>query len=203
MKVVVEPSFLLTLAVFFMGGDFFHTFIMLFSALIHESGHFFALGIYGVRIKTLVLGLFGGTLILEKKLVSYKKDAVIALSGSLFNFLAATLAFLFLRLNFSEHLFFFFLSNLFYAFFNLLPISTLDGGRVLLSLISIKKEPYEAEKLVGYISRIFLFLLACSGFYLVSEFSFNVSLFVLLLLLYAESSVGHIISGYEFCRKTS
>lgn len=203
MRIVVEPSFLITLAVFFIGGDMIYTVIMLLSALIHEVGHLTALKIFGVRVKTLVLGLFGGTLMLEKKLISYKKDIAVALSGSLFNLLASAVLFFLIRSDFSEHLFFFFLANLFYALFNLLPIATLDGGRALISLLLIKKEPYDAERLVGYVSRITLFLLAVSGLYLVSEFSFNVSLFVLLLLLYAESSVGHIISGYEFCRRTS
>ncbi len=203
MKIVVEPSFLITLAVFFIGGDLVYTSIMLFSALIHEAGHLTALKIFGVRVNALVLGLFGGTLFLEKKLISYKKDIAVALSGSLFNFLAAVILFYLCRWRFSEYLFFFFLANLFYALFNLLPIASLDGGRALLSLLLTKKEPYEAERLVGWSSRVTLFLLAAAGLYLVSEFSFNVSLFVLLLLLYAESSVGHIISGYEFCRSAS
>lgn len=203
MKVVIEPSFIITLAVFFVGGDYLYTLLMLLSAIIHEAGHLTVMKILGVRVKALVLGLFGGTIFLDKRLVSYPREFFISVSGSLFNLAASLVLFFILRQRFTSLLFFFFLSNLLYGIFNLLPISALDGGQALSSLLLIKKEPYEAERLIGLISRVTLFLLAVAGLYLVKISSFNISLFVLLLLLYAESTGSHIISGYEFCRKTS
>ena len=203
MKIVIEASFIVTLILFFIGGDFLYVLLMLLSAFIHETGHILALKIYKIRIKALVLGLFGGTIFLENKLVSYRRDIVISLSGSLFNLLFAFILFFFVRYRFTPMLFFFFLSNFSYGVFNLLPISALDGGQALRSAMLIKKEPYEAERLIGFVSRLTLFLLAIGGLYLVKLSSFNISLFVLVLLLYAESTGNHIISGYEFCRKTS
>lgn len=200
---VIEPSFIITLAVFFVGGDYLYTLLMLLSAIIHEAGHLTVMKILGVRVKALVLGLFGGTIFLDKRLVSYPREFFISVSGSLFNLAASLVLFFILRQRFTSLLFFFFLSNLLYGIFNLLPISALDGGQALSSLLLIKKEPYEAERLIGLISRVTLFLLAVAGLYLVKISSFNISLFVLLLLLYAESTGSHIISGYEFCRKTS
>lgn len=203
MKIVIEPSFIITLAVFFIGGDYVYTLLMLLSALIHEMGHFVALSFLRVRVNALVLGLFGGTIFLEKKLVSYRREVVISVSGSLLNLVASVILFFILRYRFTPLLFFFFLSNALYGIFNLLPISALDGGQALTSLLLMKKEPYDAERLTGLISRLTLFLLAIAGLYLVKISCFNISLFVLLLLLYAESTGRHIISGYEFCRKTS
>lgn len=203
MKIIIEPSFVITIAVFLIGGDFLYTFLMILSAIIHEIGHVAVLRLFKVRINALVLGLFGGTLFLEKKLVSYRREIFISLSGSLFNLIFSLILFVFLRQRFTPLLFFFFLSNVLYALFNLLPISALDGGQALRSMLLMKKEPYEAERLIGIISRITLFLLAVAGLYLVKISKFNISLFVLLLLLYAESTGRHIISGYEFCRKTS
>ncbi len=203
MKIVIEPSFIITLAVFFIGGDYVYTLLMLLSALIHEMGHLVALSFLRVRVNALVLGLFGGTIFLEKKLVSYRREVVISVSGSLLNLVASVILFFILRYRFTPLLFFFFLSNALYGIFNLLPISALDGGQALTSLLLMKKEPYDAERLTGLISRLTLFLLAIAGLYLVKISCFNISLFVLLLLLYAESTGRHIISGYEFCRKTS
>ena len=203
MKIVIEPSFIITLAVFFLGGDFVYTFLMLLSAMIHESGHLLTLKILDIKVKALVLGLFGGTIYLENKLVSYHRDTIISLSGGFANFIFAIITFFLLRHKFSPLLFFFFLSNLIYGVFNLLPISYLDGGQALRAMLLTKKEPYQAEKLVVLISRFTLFLLALGGLYLVKLSSFNISLFILVLLLYAESTGAHIISGYEFCRKTS
>ncbi|MBQ7897700.1 MAG: site-2 protease family protein [Clostridia bacterium] len=203
MKIVAEPSFLITLAVFFIGGDWLYTLLMLTSALIHEAGHLTVMSVLRVRVRALVLGLFGGTIFLEKKLISYRREVLISVSGSVFNLLASLIIFFILRQRFTPLLFFFFLSNALYGIFNLLPISALDGGQALTALLLMKKEPYEAERLIGLISRITLFLLAIAGLYLVKLSSFNISLFVLLLLLYAESTGRHIISGYEFCRKTS
>lgn len=203
MKLIIEPSFVITVIVFFLSGDTEYVFLMLFSALVHECGHLLALHFFKVRVKALVLGLFGGTIVLDKKLISYKGDFIVAISGSLANLTFSIILFLLLRYRFSTPLFFFFLSNVTYALFNLLPVSNLDGGMALRSLLLIKKEPYEAERTAGLVSRISLFFLACGGLWLVGASAFNISLFVIVILLYAESTGGHIISGYEFCRKTS
>lgn len=203
MKIVIEPSFIITLVVLFLSGDAEYTLLMLLSALVHECGHFVALSFLRVKVKALTLGLFGGTILLGKRLLSYREDLFVALSGGAFNLLFSIPLFFFLRWRFSVPLFFFFLSNLSYAFFNLLPVSGFDGGEVLRAVLLIKKEPYEAERIVGVVSRVTLFFMAFAGLWLVGVSSFNISLLVIVILLYAESTGTHIISGYEFCRKTS
>ena len=203
MKISAQPPFFITLITLFLTNEPKYVMFMLFSAFVHEVGHIVAFGLCSVRVERLVLGLFGGTLILEKKLISYPKEAFTASAGALANLLCSLVCFAVLRSGFSFDMFFLFSANLFYAVFNILPISGLDGGAVLLSLMSIKKELGEAERTAGIISRITLFLLAVCSLLLVSVSAFNLSLFVITLMLYAESSVGHIISGYEFCRKTS
>jgi len=202
-KIKIEPSFVITLSVLFLTNDPKHVFFMLLTALLHELGHIMVLILSGIKIKALVLGLFGGTLVLEKKLVSYPKEAAVALSGPAVNLLVATVLFFVLRQGFSRDVFFVFLANASYGIFNLLPIANLDGGCALTSLLSMKKELYESERAVALISRITLFIMAAFSLYLVTLSAFNISLFVLTLLFYAESCEGHIISGYEFCRKTS
>ena len=203
LKIRVEPSFVITLIMLFLTNEAKFVFFMLFSAMVHEVGHIATLTLFKVRIKALVLGLFGGTLVLEKKLISYKREALVSLSGPLVNLMFSALFFMILRRGFLPDIFFLFLSNLFYGAFNLLPISSLDGGMALVALLATKKELYDAEKTASSISRITLFFLAVISLFLVSLSAFNISLLVVTLLFYAESCEGHIISGYEFCRKTS
>jgi stage IV sporulation protein FB len=180
-----------------------HVLFMLLTATLHELGHIAALAFCKVKIRTLVLGLFGGTLILEKKLISYPKEVAVALSGPLVNLFISFALFFVLRHGFDADIFFAFLSNASYGIFNLLPILGLDGGCALTALLFVKGDLYGSVRTVSIISRLTLFLMAAFSLYLVSLSAFNISLFVLTLLFYAESCEGHIISGYEFCRKTS
>lgn len=191
----MEAAFVITLATLLLTNEPRHVFFMLMSAAFHETGHLIALRMAGVRVETLVLGLFGGTLVLEKKLISYGKEALVALSGPAVNLIASALLFLLIRRGFNADLFFLLLSNLAYGSFNLLPIASLDGGVALRALIARKKELYLADRTVSVLSRGTLFLLAVFSFYLVSLSAFNLSLLVVTLLFYAESTEGHIISG--------
>ena len=195
MKIKVEAAFVITLVTLFLTNEPKHVFFMLFSAVAHELGHLIALKASGVRVEALVLGLFGGTLILEKKLISYGREALAALSGPAVNLILSLLFFILIRRGFSADLFFLFLSNLFYGLFNLLPIASLDGGTALKALISKKKELYLADRAVSVLSKATLLLLAVLSFYLVSLSAFNVSLLAVTILFYAESTERHIISG--------
>ncbi len=161
---------------------------MLFCAFVHETGHLLAARLLRVRAVSLDVGLFGGTIIFEKRLVSYRKDVCIALSGVAMNLIFMAAFFVLLRRNFTADLFFLFLSNGFYAIFNLLPLTNLDGGKALFSLIANKKELYTAYRITAVLSRITLFALGSFSLWLMSVSSFNVSLFVLTLLLYSEST---------------
>ena len=203
MKLRAEPSFIVTIATLLLTNEPKYVIFMLFSAFVHEVGHIVAMKVCGVKINTLVLGFFGGTVIMEKKLISYGKEAFIAFSGPFVNLIFSTLFFIIMRSGFSADIFFLFLCNIFYGVFNLLPIGTLDGGAVLKSLLARKKELYTVDRTMNILSRITLFLLGTFSIFLVSMSAFNISLLAVTLLFYAESTEGHIISGYEFCRRTS
>lgn len=203
MRIKAEPSFFITIATLLLTNEPKYVVFMLFSAAVHELGHIVALRCCGVRINTLVLGFFGGTIIMEKKLISYGREAVIAFSGPFVNLAFSTLFFIIMRGGFTSDLFFLFLCNGFYALFNLLPIENLDGGTGFKAMIARKKELYTAERVICVLSRITLLVLCGFSIFLVSLSAFNISLFAVTLLLLAESTEGHIISGYEFCRKTS
>lgn len=118
---------------------------MLFS-LLHECGHFFALAVFKERGSCLKIGFFGGEIIRRGFCgENYLKEAIINASGPLFNVAAAILCFFAGRKNFCG-------INLAIALFNLLPIESLDGGKMLCALLCIKKDRLFSETVVTVVS---------------------------------------------------
>ena len=98
--------------------------LTLLAILLHEAGHlcaFLLLGEPTPRLSAQSLGLR----LLEARPLSYKREAVVALSGPLANLLCFCLSLLFFRESLGAYV------HLFLALGNLLPIETLDGGRIL------------------------------------------------------------------------
>lgn len=142
-------------------------FVLLLGAsavLWHEGGHLFFFLLCGVPPSRLFADTFG--LRLESALpLSPKKEALIAIGGPLFNLLAAALLLLFghgdfFRLYATLHLM--------PALFNLLPVFTTDGGRLLLLLLHalLPTETAEAAfRLFSAILLAFLFFFCAFLFY--------------------------------------
>lgn len=99
-------------------------------SLFHECGHFAALIFLGEKNIVMNIGFFGGEIKrLDGIKTNYKKECVVHLAGPFINIILAVISRLFL---FSE----LFSINASIGIFNLLPISCLDGGRALNSLLS-------------------------------------------------------------------
>ena len=69
--------------------------------------------------------------------------------------------------------------NLFLGIVNLLPISSLDGGRILYILLSKKLDFILAERILNIISLLFLIPLCILGFLLLIKSKYNFSLLIL------------------------
>ncbi len=129
----------------------------------HESGHLFFFLLCKSPPPRLFADAFG--LRLQAPLpLSPKKEALICLGGPLFNLLAALVLLLgkgdFFRLYATLHLML--------AFFNLFPVYTTDGGRILLSLLRAFLPAETAEKIFRLFSALllsFLFFFCAFLFY--------------------------------------
>lgn len=127
------------------------SFSLLFSAL-HEIGHILTMFILGKPPKAIRIMFYG--LEIKTSAFSEKETIMIALSGPLVNILISII-FIILSMLYDFDFGFAILINLIIAFFNLMPVSTLDGGDVLLSALSLKFDYYTSKKIAKIIS-IFL-----------------------------------------------
>ncbi len=110
--------------------------ILMFMLFVHESGHIWAMKLYGIRTKGIYfLPFVGGAAVAEDAFPSRKAEVVVAIMGPLWGLgLAVITSILFLITG-----------NVFFAaaaswmamlnLFNLLPINPLDGGRIMKSIV--------------------------------------------------------------------
>ena len=109
--------------------------------LLHEMGHVTAARLCGVRMSALHIDLFGARLRLVGT-VSYRHEAAIAAAGPVCNLLSAAILLALTRMDVSTCLGgngvmeAFVLASLGLAAVNLLPVRSLDGGRVLYCILA-------------------------------------------------------------------
>lgn len=159
-------------------------------ALIHEIAHIVVGIAYGLKPKTLKITPFGISIYFEKykrngKKILEKQNIVIALAGPIINVVIAVII-MFLPSNIFIHISQenLILANLLLALFNLIPIYPLDGGRIIKSVLCLKKVDTKnnvilTEK-ISYICLIILTLLA-SIVILVLQ---NVAIFFIVIYLW-------------------
>ena len=147
----------------------------LFSAFIHEFGHIAAAIIARCSIKEIALMPFGIRMTMKKSLdlLPIKKKIFIIAAGPTVNLLCFTAIFaLEKKINGGA------LIHLITALFNLLPIGTLDGGKILYELLSVKIKIGKVEQICDIISFFTAVLLLFLGMAVLFETGYNISLIV-------------------------
>ena len=157
----------------------------LVAAVLHELGHILAAKMLNTHLGELKLGIFGASLSIDSAVTSYKNEIAVAIAGPLTNLLCALLIYCTVGI---EDRFFeaFFVCSLFLALLNLLPISDLDGGRILLCALSLFLPCYTANKLLRICSFVFVFSLWCLSVYLLLRLGASLSLFVFSASLFCK-----------------
>lgn len=155
------------------------------AALLHEGGHYLAARLCGVRIRSIRLELLGGRMEMEG-LLSYGKEFIIALGGPLVNFLCAGAIGAATRwelLPACEPLSFFTAASWGLGLLNLLPIGTMDGGRMLSAAISRLFSPEAARICLTATTTACLGLLWLTAAYALLRGAPVISAFVFVLIL--------------------
>ncbi len=156
---------------------------------LHELGHYIAIRRLRTHIDHFSITPGEARLALSSGLLSYRKEALVALAGPAFNLVTAALGRLFGgRLFSGDPLSFFITVSLALALINLLPIGTLDGGRIVRCLLISRFEPRITDTVCRLLSLLSLFCLWCLSVYALmrtgdslSLFLFSVSLFLRIL----------------------
>lgn len=140
--------------------------LLLLAALLHELGHLAALRMYHVPVRRVDLEPMGARIVYDDALCPLRVSAWVAFAGAGVNLLVCgTVSSLLAVGLFAEYrlpLLFFSLANGFLALLNLLPWQSLDGGKLLLSLLLLRFSPERmatAERICRTVGRAVTFLL--------------------------------------------
>ncbi len=123
-------------------------FAILLAAGLHEGGHWVAAWGCGTVVGVMKLDLFGARMKLYG-LMSYRREAWIAAAGPLVNLLSAAMVYpLWQRTASSGFASLFFYASVGLAAVNLLPVRSLDGGRMLFCVLASIVGEHAAEILL-------------------------------------------------------
>ena len=159
-------------------------FIPLFSAiLLHELGHVLASLLMGVRIKRLHLSLLGARMELSGE-IPYAKELIIALAGPAIGLLGYALANR--SDSYSNNIRLFALISLCLGIFNLLPIRSLDGGRIAECILCSLLPLHIAQAIMQITSFMTLFAFWILSVYMMIKYAGGLSAFVFCLIFFSK-----------------
>ena len=152
------------------------------SSLMHEVGHIIAVKAKKCNIDSIKLGCVNADIFLNCGNLTDK--IIILFSGSVMNFFIAVIFKIMCNMCCDFNIFnTIYLQNLCIGILNLLPISTLDGGCILLSLLNKKIDSLIALRVSNIVSFIFLVPLFCIGMWILVTSEYNFSLMLLVIYL--------------------
>jgi len=152
----ISPFLILMAVVFFLQGSGYLFISYMVAVLFHEFAHAEAAQKLGYRLHKLNLNPYGASLIGDFEGVKPRDEIFIALAGPLVN-IALIIISIALWWIFPSSYFitqYFVIANIFIAFFNLIPVFPLDGGRILLAALSLKmprNKAYRKMRIFGFV----------------------------------------------------
>ncbi len=150
----------------------------LFAVLMHEIGHLFAMWVLECNPKQIRL-IPASVQITSPITTKYKNDIIVAIVGPLVNFVL----FIVLYINYlsfkNSMVLNYALINLLIAAFNSLPVSGLDGGTVLFSLLAKKMDYNKAALTLKIITLAVAAALIILAVTLTVRGSLNISLYII------------------------
>lgn len=160
----------------------------LFAIIMHEIGHLFAMWVLDCGPKSIKL-IPASVQITSSFSKRYKNDIIVALCGPLVNYiLFLTLYFNYLAFK-NEATLYCALLNLLIGFFNSLPVSGLDGGTILYSVLSKRVNPNKAAVIVKIITFIIAFSIILAAVILTFKGKLNISLYIVGIYLILMSII--------------
>ncbi len=194
-KLKIKYSFFF-LAFFMIIFGFFLQFIIIFLFVsLHEAGHIIFAKFFSVETKKVIITPVGETAVMKNiDSVSFWKKFIIFVSGPLVNIFFGTV-FLFFDNNIFE-----FVENINFtlAFFNLLPIYPLDGGRIFMLFLNKFFPIILSNKIIIRVSVAFSVLFIIIGIIQLVLFPYNISFLCIGLYLFKERNKTYFSMTFDF-----
>lgn len=181
----VHPLFFVFGIYYALTGRIFIFIIYTTCAIIHELGHSLCANKNGYRLNKITLMPFGAIVHGNLSNIKLVDQVKIALSGPFVNFLIA-IFFIATWWVFPESYAvtdLLVVANLSLCLVNLIPVSPLDGGRIVFSLIALKFGERKAEKITRWLGIVFSLILI--GFFVLSIFLGATNISLLFFSLFA------------------
>ena len=125
--------------------------LCLLLSLLHECGHLAAFALFGRMPRLIEIGLGGIRIEHPPEGLTYRQNLLVSAAGPAVNFLSAGVLCLFHEREAA-------LAALLLGGFQLLPVLSLDGGQMLLCLLSSRGDPDRAERTLRVVSVVLLCL---------------------------------------------
>lgn len=183
-RIYISPVMFVMALYFIAMGMTYEFFCSLAAVLLHECAHAKIARKLGYELNVIKLMPYGASLCGNND-IKQKHEILIAAAGPIFNLVLATAFAALWWLVPSSYLFTeaFCKCNLYIGFFNLLPVYPLDGGRVILALLSMRLKRTKAYKIMRILSFVFgvaaIALFALSAVYSLNLCLLSVGLFMI------------------------
>lgn len=192
LPISIHYSFLIMIGLSILSGQLSLILLYFCSLVLHEMVHGIVAKKRGYTLGKIRLAMGGALLEAEGDEFSYKDEIAIAIAGPLFNLFAALIIIAFWWIYPESYNYTLDLAviNLAIFAFNILPLFPLDGGRVLLGILSEKMERKRASfvcKLISIVFSIVLFLIFILSLFFTPLFPFAIASVNLLISVISEN----------------
>ena len=195
-KIKVHWSFFVLGILMLIYGKFFTFLCCLFCVLLHEMGHSIVGKHLGYKLNLITLLPYGAMLSGQNNVFSQNDEIKIAIAGPLVNAVLIVIAFI-------AGLLFpaaydvireFAMCNIYTLCFNMLPVYPMDGGRILMALLSKKITRTRAAKvlkIVGYVIISIFFLLFFISYFYKLNYMLGINALFMLIGLFGEDNAAY------------
>ncbi|HET6588632.1 MAG TPA: site-2 protease family protein [Candidatus Nitrosocosmicus sp.] len=201
------------------------TIILFFSVLIHELSHSMVARSYGIRVKQIMLFIFGGISDIEEEPKEFRKEFKMAIAGPAVS-LALSLIFAsfwwltIFMMSISSDLvedvgtdvltmlngliYYSAILNLILGVFNLIPAFPMDGGRILRSLLYRRNKNYDkSTRIAVKIGIIISYLFFGLGLLTILSGSFVSGFWIILIGWFLQNGAQSYIHQYDIMKMLS
>ncbi len=196
--------------------------ILFLSVLIHELSHSIVARSYGIRVKQIMLFIFGGVSDIEEEPKDFKKEFKMAIAGPLISLALSAFFALFWWItnviiiqsssptdDFSTTvltmvnaiLYYSSILNLILGIFNLIPAFPMDGGRILRSLLFSRNKNYDkSTRIAVRIGVIMSYVFFGFGILTILSGSFVSGLWIILIGWFLQNGAQSYLYQYDIMK---